>query len=237
MNNGRLTCVLVVEADLRLREGIAQSLRQEGFEVVPCVDPAEAAQHLRRRSADAVCVGMHQLNSSAELELIRLVRASLPDAVILAHGAQPLVDVVIECFKNGVQDFLTRPDRLDDFVFKLKRLLLHRALTREDRDLTLSAARQETDSGHDESHERADGVHDASETNLRAATRSFEREHVLRVLDRCRFDKHTAADALGIGLSSLYRKMDELSIPLRNLNNGNTDTVHAGSSQAAYGNA
>lgn len=230
MNNGHTTSVLVVEPDARQREGVAQSLRREGFEVVPCADTGEAAQHLRRRPADAVCVGLRAPGSSAEMELIRHVRASLPDAIILAHGAYPQVDCVIEAFKSGVQDFLTRPERLDEFVFKLKRLLLHRALTREDRDLTPPAPRHEIATGGEGSMVEPD-----TETNLRAATRSFEREHVLRILALCKSDKHAAAEALGIGLSSLYRKMDELCIPLRMVCNGNLEPLRTATSQAACG--
>ena len=47
---------------------------------------------------------------------------------------------------------------------------------------------------------------------LRAAVREFERQHIARVLYEVRYDKNLAADMLGIGLSSLYRKIEELSI-------------------------
>ncbi len=47
---------------------------------------------------------------------------------------------------------------------------------------------------------------------LREALRQFERQHILYCLRRHEFDKSTTAEHLGIGLSSLYRKMDELGI-------------------------
>ncbi|MBU0616168.1 MAG: hypothetical protein KKI02_00475, partial [Planctomycetes bacterium] len=48
--------------------------------------------------------------------------------------------------------------------------------------------------------------------DLRAATRSFERQHIIKVLTSLGNNKVATAEALGIGLSSLYRKMDELGI-------------------------
>jgi len=48
--------------------------------------------------------------------------------------------------------------------------------------------------------------------NLRSAVRSYQRVHILRVLRDSGFDKIAAARAMGIGLSSLYRKMEELGI-------------------------
>ncbi|MFQ5429746.1 MAG: sigma-54-dependent transcriptional regulator [Phycisphaerae bacterium] len=52
----------------------------------------------------------------------------------------------------------------------------------------------------------------ASTLDLRAAQRQFERQHILRVLASVRNNKVAAAEALGIALSSLYRKIEELGI-------------------------
>jgi DNA-binding NtrC family response regulator len=46
--------------------------------------------------------------------------------------------------------------------------------------------------------------------NLRAAVREYERHHIQRVLKDCGDDKREAARRLGLGLSSLYRKLEEL---------------------------
>ncbi|OQC45779.1 MAG: Transcriptional regulatory protein ZraR [Candidatus Marinimicrobia bacterium ADurb.Bin030] len=50
--------------------------------------------------------------------------------------------------------------------------------------------------------------------DLKSSVRNFERQHILGILRRVDFDKNKAADLLGIGLSSLYRKIDELGIEL-----------------------
>ena len=49
--------------------------------------------------------------------------------------------------------------------------------------------------------------------DLKDAVRAFERQHILASLRRHDFDKNETARQLGIGLSSLYRKLDELKIP------------------------
>ena len=48
--------------------------------------------------------------------------------------------------------------------------------------------------------------------DLRTAARDFEKQHILKVLSSLDNNKMAAAEALGIGLSSLYRKLDELGI-------------------------
>jgi DNA-binding NtrC family response regulator len=48
--------------------------------------------------------------------------------------------------------------------------------------------------------------------NLRAAVRDYERHHIHRVLRDSSDDKREAARRLGLGLSSLYRKLEELGM-------------------------
>ena len=48
--------------------------------------------------------------------------------------------------------------------------------------------------------------------NLQDAVRNFEKQHILRVLRKYQGDKASTAKALAVGISTLYRKMSELSI-------------------------
>jgi two-component system response regulator PilR (NtrC family) len=57
------------------------------------------------------------------------------------------------------------------------------------------------------------GAADDAGEDLKEALRQFERQHILYSLRRHQWDKVKTAGHLGIGVSSLYRKMDELQIP------------------------
>lgn len=58
-----------------------------------------------------------------------------------------------------------------------------------------------------------DFADDYSGEDLRESVRQFERQHIIYSLRRHRYDKAHAAKQLGIGISSLYRKCEELEIP------------------------
>jgi DNA-binding NtrC family response regulator len=60
----------------------------------------------------------------------------------------------------------------------------------------------------------SDDVLPAVGDELREALRAYERIHIETVLRRAGHDKRKAADLLGLSLSSLYRKMNELGIEL-----------------------
>ena len=51
--------------------------------------------------------------------------------------------------------------------------------------------------------------------NLREALRAYEKAHIQAVLARAEYDKRAAAERLGVSLSSLYRKIEELGIGLQ----------------------
>lgn len=59
----------------------------------------------------------------------------------------------------------------------------------------------------------APGVTDDASEDLKEALAQFERQHILYALRRHNYDKSETARHLGIGVSSLYRKLDELGIP------------------------
>ena len=56
------------------------------------------------------------------------------------------------------------------------------------------------------------GLTDDVAEDLKEALEQFERQHIMYALRRHNFDKAETARQLGIGISSLYRKMDELNI-------------------------
>ena len=64
-------------------------------------------------------------------------------------------------------------------------------------DLPFASSQEDDDAGED----------------LKSSLRQFERQHILHSLRRHNFDKTETARHLGIGVSSLYRKLDELAVP------------------------
>ncbi|MBI9071281.1 MAG: sigma-54-dependent Fis family transcriptional regulator [Melioribacteraceae bacterium] len=51
--------------------------------------------------------------------------------------------------------------------------------------------------------------------SLKDAIKTFEKDHINKIFKKYDHDKESAAKALNIGLSSLYRKMEELGIPTK----------------------
>jgi len=60
---------------------------------------------------------------------------------------------------------------------------------------------------------KTEGITDDVSEDLKEALSQFERQHIIYSLRRHAYDKAETAKHLGIGVSSLYRKLDELNIP------------------------
>jgi DNA-binding NtrC family response regulator len=60
---------------------------------------------------------------------------------------------------------------------------------------------------------KVEGISDDVGEDLKEAMSQFERQHILYSLRRHNYDKGETARHLGIGVSSLYRKLDELNVP------------------------
>ena len=58
-----------------------------------------------------------------------------------------------------------------------------------------------------------DSIGDEVSEDLKETLRQFERQHIIHSLRQHNYDKPETAKHLGIGVSSLYRKLEEFSIP------------------------
>ncbi|MFA7227387.1 MAG: helix-turn-helix domain-containing protein [Melioribacteraceae bacterium] len=64
-------------------------------------------------------------------------------------------------------------------------------------------------------HIKGGNIQEGYPDALKDAIKDFEKEHILKTIRKFDYNKDEAAKALEIGLSSLYRKMDDLGIPTR----------------------
>ena len=69
-------------------------------------------------------------------------------------------------------------------------------------------------------HVRGRSIQEGYPDVLKDAMKDFEKEHILKTIRKFDYNKEEASKALEIGLSSLYRKMDELGIPTRTTREG-----------------
>ncbi|KPK43462.1 MAG: hypothetical protein AMJ65_05745 [Phycisphaerae bacterium SG8_4] len=144
---------------------------------------------------------------------MNVVGIHLPDLCERKEDIPLLVDHFIKQFNSemgktcaGVSDAVMRLFMSYDWkgnIRELENVIERASIFAEDDVIKIS------DIGLLGSH--AMGLSKEDET-LQTATKAYEKEYIRRVLSKHNWNKVDAAKALGVGLSSLYRKIDELEI-------------------------
>ena len=122
--------ILLVDDEAKIRNALAQALREEGHEVVSIGCPREAQRLLARGSFDVLLVD-NLMPELTGLDLIRELVANAPAAErpeILLMTAHATVESAIEAMKLGALDYLQKPFEIDELLVVVNRAIDHHRL-------------------------------------------------------------------------------------------------------------
>src|SRR5260370_30187655 len=132
--------LLVVDDEPIIRDTLAEFLTQEGCQVVACHSGEEALARAEERRFDAALCDM-QLPGIDGLQLLERLHHLSPETFVLLITAYATVENAVEAFQRGAHDYLMKPIILDEVLAKIRRLLAHRELFRENQWLRRELSR------------------------------------------------------------------------------------------------
>jgi EAL domain-containing protein (putative c-di-GMP-specific phosphodiesterase class I) len=100
--------ILIVDDDQGLREVLAETLREAGYEVATAGDAGQALETLASESLDAVVSDICMPGLSG-MDLLRAVRARDPDLPVVLVTGSPSLETAIEAVALGAFKYLTKP--------------------------------------------------------------------------------------------------------------------------------
>jgi DNA-binding response OmpR family regulator len=111
--------VLLVEDDQLIRDGLAQILTREGYEVLPAEDGATAMQLFQASSPDFICldVMMPKLSGYEVCKRIRAARPQVPIIFISAKSEE--IDRVLG-LELGADDYIVKPFGVKEVVARIR---------------------------------------------------------------------------------------------------------------------
>ena len=123
-------CILVVDDEKNIREGLSRALELDGYEVLTAEDGKVAQELLAKRRVDLVLTDLKMPRVGGEelLKSIAGTQPNLPVIVLTGHGT---VENAVVAMRNGAYDFLTKPINLDRLSMLVKRALESRVLVLE----------------------------------------------------------------------------------------------------------
>ena len=100
--------ILVVDDEMRIREGCRDVLTQEGFEVASAESGQKGLDMIAREHFDIILLDLMMPEMSG-LEVLPEVKASHPDTVVIVITGYATVEHSIEAMKSGAFDFIPKP--------------------------------------------------------------------------------------------------------------------------------
>ncbi|MGZ3788746.1 MAG: response regulator transcription factor [Bacteriovorax sp.] len=114
--------ILVIDDEKHIAEAIKLNLKMLGHEVVIAVNGLEGLNWWREFSPDLVIVDL-MMPEIDGIGVITEIRKRDPKIPVLVISAKDQVKEKIKCLSLGVDDYLSKPFDLDEFLLRVDRLL------------------------------------------------------------------------------------------------------------------
>jgi two-component system OmpR family response regulator len=126
--DGQPVRVLVVDDEATLAELMSMALRLEGWEIKSAPDGTTAVRTAREFRPDAVVLDI-MLPDFDGLEVLRRMRADLPNLPVLFLTAKDAIEDRIAGLTAGGDDYVTKPFSLEEVTLRLRALLRRTGVT------------------------------------------------------------------------------------------------------------
>lgn len=114
--------ILICEDEEIMLTALEFRLRKKSYEVILAKDGEEAKRIIREEVPDLVVLDVMMPKVSG-LELIDYVRQDLKSAVpLIVISALEHEDTVLEAFRLGASDFITKPFKPNELILRIRRI-------------------------------------------------------------------------------------------------------------------
>lgn len=106
--------ILVVDDELDIREGLAQSLCQMGFDVMSAGSAEEALGHLKSGPHFRLLLTDYKMSGMNGFDLLKEAKKISPEVSVVMMTAYGNVNHAVEAMQQGASDYLCKPFKLED---------------------------------------------------------------------------------------------------------------------------
>jgi len=114
--------ILIVEDDRNTLEGLAEILRQEGYEVTKAFDGQSAIREVKSGTFNVLLTDL-LLPDFDGLEVANQARKEQPELMVVMMTAFGSVKHAVNAMKQGIYDYLTKPIDIDELLIVLSKAI------------------------------------------------------------------------------------------------------------------
>jgi putative nucleotidyltransferase with HDIG domain len=119
--------LLIVDDEAAIRQLLHQKLSREGYRCEEADSAGQTLDKLRNSQTELVVLDIRMPGKSG-IELLPEIKAGYPDSAVIMATAVTEVAVVIQCMRQGADDYICKPFNLDEVVLSVERTLEKRRL-------------------------------------------------------------------------------------------------------------
>jgi two-component system nitrogen regulation response regulator NtrX len=125
--------LMIVDDDTGVRETLSDALKDEGYDVITAASGEETLELLKETTPDAIFLDIW-LPGMDGIQTLTHIKESIdvPIIMISAHGD---IETAVRTIKLGAYDFLQKPPKTEELLFKTRKALELRRLISENRNL------------------------------------------------------------------------------------------------------
>jgi len=130
----RRATLLVVDDEKNTREALSKILTEDGYHVLTAADGYQAIELVGRELPDLILADL-KMPGMDGIELLSRTRLKGFDTPFVMMTAYGTVESAVEAMKKGAEDYLTKPVNIEELELQIKRILAHRNLVQEAKNL------------------------------------------------------------------------------------------------------
>ena len=131
MGDGRKRRILIIEDDIHIAEGMKLNLSRQQYEVTIATDGPSGLRRWKEVQPDLIVLDimLPHIDGLTVLQNIRLDDERIPILIVTAKAAP---DEKIKGFSYGVDDYMSKPFNLDEFLLRIERLMTRSSWYRDE---------------------------------------------------------------------------------------------------------
>ena len=130
--NKKSAHLLVVDDDPVTVDLLNEVLSQEGYEVFTALSGEEAMAQGKDHLFDIIITDV-RMGEKDGMEVLRFFKKNAPDTTVIMITAFGSIETAIEAIREGAYDYISKPFKLDEIKFTVRRALEQRRLIQENK--------------------------------------------------------------------------------------------------------
>ncbi|MCU0614843.1 MAG: response regulator transcription factor [Desulfobacterales bacterium] len=127
--------ILIIEDETHIAEGLKLNLLLQGYEVDLAGDGLSGLRGYKANQPDLIVLDI-MLPGMDGLSVLKKIREEDERIPILILSAKNASDDKVQGLAFGVDDYVTKPFNLEEFILRVERLILRAAWSQEERELS-----------------------------------------------------------------------------------------------------